>query len=76
MDKINEINRMYQAKQVTDDSDKKDPEKNTPPDSTNQSYKTEQDVAKCNDSNKHDDVSVQITLGVQNSIDINTNKNN
>ena len=72
MHKMNEINRMYQA--TTDDSSKKNSENNTH--SANQSDKTEQNVAKCNDCNKQDDVSVQITLGVQNSIDVHTNKNN
>ena len=77
IDRTNEINRMYQAKQATtDDSNKKDSENNTPSHSTNQSDKTEQNVAKCNDCNKQDDVSVQITLGVKNSIDVHTNKNN
>ena len=74
---MNEINRMNQPKQIsTNDSDKKDPENSTSSHPTNQSDKTEQNVAKCNDCNKQDDVSVQITLGVQNSIDVHTNKNN
>lgn len=72
MHKMNEINRMYQA--TTDDSSKKNSENNTH--SANQSDKTEQNVAKSNDCNKHDDVSVQIALGIQNSIDVHTNKNN
>lgn len=75
--RMNEINRMNQPKQIsTNDSDKKDPENSTYSHSTNQSDKTEQNVAKCNDCNKQDDVSVQITLGVQNSIDVHKNKNN
>ena len=75
IDRTNEINRMYQAKQATtDDSNKKNSENNTH--SANQSDKTEQNVAKSNDCNKHDDVSVQIALGIQNSIDVHTNKNN
>lgn len=73
--RMNEINRMNQTESTSPGS----PCPETVikrPEPSDSSKDHNQSEAKCNDCNKQDDVSVQITLGVQNSIDVHTNKNN
>ncbi len=76
MHRMNEINRMNQTRQPSPENPREEgadcPTKpsNTPP------KDQDQNETKFNDCNKHDDVSVQIALGIQNSIDFHTNKNN
>lgn len=69
-----EIDRINQTNQASTNDHYKGSKDVSSQSPNSQVDKNSQSIAKCNDCNKHDDVNVQIALGIQNSIDVQTNK--